>query len=416
MTSKDDFEFLNSTLWLKYTQERYAPIDDIKYRLESLGHNKKDWESTKNKIQYFRKMGSIPLFLKSIDKKFWFFMSDAINKKIHEIEHRGTVLFEKIERHGSFKQEFLSNASIEEAITSAIYEGANTTRSKAKELIATKSNPKSKDEWMLINNYKAMKWIKEHSTLKLSKEVALKIHEIVTTNTLEGDDVNFCGKFRNDTVSVGSHTGVNWKQVESAFDEVIDLTTNNPRYLHPLLRGIIIHYFTAYIHPFFDGNGRTARTLFYFKAIKNNLKFVELLSVSANLKELGKKYEKSFDLVKQNDLDISYFVDFCLDSLLQSLKKVEHKVNYLIDVSKIQKKLQLTNNQISLLQRMALHKYKAITIDEYALQIGKSREISRRELKKLVEIKLLYERKIGKKFFYLIDTTELKKVITKETK
>jgi len=120
-------------------------------------------------------MGAIPFLLTSIDKKFWYFPSDSINKKIKQIESTGNRLFEKIESHSTFKNEFLNNAAVEEAITSAIYEGANSTRSKAKALIASGKNPKNKEEWMLINNYLAMKWIKENSTLPVSDGLILKI-------------------------------------------------------------------------------------------------------------------------------------------------------------------------------------------------------------------------------------------------
>jgi len=415
MTSKDDFQFLNSEIWIKYTQKRYVPVDDIRHRLESLGLNRSEWPSIKEKIIFFRKMGSIPFFNTAMKKNFWLFISDSINEKIHYIEAKGNRLFDKIETHQNFKQEFLSNAAIEEAITSAIYEGANSTRSKAKALIASGDKPKDKDEWMLINNYFAMKWIKENSELPMSKEVILKIHEQVTKNTLEGDDINFSGKFRNDVVYVGKHQGINWELIDESINEIIELTTNNPRYLHPLIKGIILHYFIGYIHPFFDGNGRTARTLFYFKAIKNDLKFVELLSVSASLKERRERYERSFDLVKENQLDITYFIDFCLDSLIDAIDKVEKKVCYLVNISKIQEKDKLTNNQISLLQRMALHKYKSISIELYAEEINKSREIARRELKKLFNLKLLTEKKVGKKFIYFINSKYLKERVREET-
>jgi Fic family protein len=408
MASKEEFEFLNSDIWLKYTQERYTPLDDIKYRLEKLGISKSNWPEVKLKIQACRKMGSIPFFLTSIDKKFWYFPSDSINKKIHKVESLGNRLFDKIETHSSFKREFLTNAAVEEAITSAIYEGANSTRSKAKALIASGEKPKSKDEWMLINNYFAMKWIKENSTLSVSKSLVLKIHEIVSKNTLEGDDANFCGKLRDDAVYVGSHQGVTHSKLEDVLDEAINLVTGHPRFLHSLVKGIILHYFVAYIHPFFDGNGRTARTLFYFKAIKNDLKFVELLSVSANLKEHGKKYEKSFDLVKEHEFDMTFFIDFCLDSLMIALDKVEQKVNYLINISLLIEIDGINSNQVSLLQRMALNKYRATSIEGYAEDIGKSREISRRDLKSLLEKGYLKEEKKGKKFIYYIQSKFLR--------
>lgn len=416
MASKNDFEFLNSEVWLKYTQDRYTPLEDIKYRLEKLGKSQADWPELKVQIQYFRKMGAIPFFLDSIEKKFWYFPSDSINKKIHQVEALGNRLYDKIENHSTFKNEFLVNAAVEEAITSAIYEGANSTRSKAKALIASGKKPKNKDEWMLINNYFAMKWIKENSSLPVSSGVVLKIHEIVSRNTLEGDDANFCGKYRDDVVYVGPHQGLRHEKIDTAINEMIALVTDHPRFLHSLIKGILLHYFIAFIHPFFDGNGRTARTLFYFKAIKNELKFVELLSVSANLKEHAKRYEKSFELVKEHELDMTYFIDFCLDSLITSVKKVEQKVSYLIEISNLIDSDKLNINQVSLLQKLALNKYREVTIEDYAKEIHKSREIARRELKDLLGKGFLKEERKGKKFIYFVKSKELKERTKKATK
>ena len=163
-----------------------------------------------------------------------------------------------------------------------------------------------------------------------------------------------------------------------------------------------------------DGNGRIARTLFYYKAIKNDLKFLELLSVSANLKVHGKRYERSFDQVIENELDITYFIDFCLDSLIHSINKVEDKVNYLIDISCLQEKHKLSSNQISLLQRMALHRYVSTSIEAYSKEIDKSREIARRELKKLLSLNFLIEKKVGRKFEYFINTSILKESVIAE--
>lgn len=411
MGYKTDFEFLNDSLWLEFTQQRYVPLKDIKYRLNQREPNQltnTEWIGLRDKIQNLRKMGSIPFFVKSIDKKFWFFPSDSIQEKIHWIEFEGNALYEQIKAYGAFKEEFLTNAKIEEAVTSAIYEGANSTRSKARAMIASQKSPVTKSEWMLINNYEAMKWINENSFLPLNLEAILKIHNIVTQNTLDGDDAHFQGKFRNDTVHVGDHEGVKFTLIEDSLNEVLQLTTQHPRSIHPLLRGILLHYFTAYIHPFFDGNGRTARTLFYFKAIKNNLKFVELLSVSAALKEIGRKYEKSFDLVVEHELDMTYFIDFCLDSLILSLKQVKKKVEYLISLSNLKESHRLNSQQVSLLQKMALNKFRHITIEEYAASIEKSREVARIELKDLKDKGFLIEQKKGKKLIYYIDSKRLK--------
>ena len=408
---EEEFKFLNDELWFKYTHERYVPLEDIKYRLENLGISQKHWPKLKQRIQFSRKMGAIPFFLKSIDKKFWYFPSDSINKKIHFVESLGNKLHHKIEAHSSLQKGFLANAKIEEAITSAIYEGANSTRAKAKAFIASQNRPKNKDEFMLINNHKAMRWIKEHSTESVSNQLILTIHKIISQNALRGDDANFCGKFRDGPVYVGEHEGICHTKIEETLNEVIETINDHSRFLHGLIKGILLHYFIAYIHPFFDGNGRTARTLFYFKMIKNDLKFVELLAISANLKEHGKRYEKSFELVKEHEWDMTFFIDFCLDSLVVALKNAEKKVNFLISFSKFKDLMGVNSNQVLLLQRMALNKHRDITIEEYAGDLGKSREIARRELKDLLQKGLLREKKRGKKFIYFIESNKTKELL-----
>jgi Fic family protein len=416
MIANDDFEFFNSEIWLKYTQHQYRTLDEIKYRLNQVGYSLNEWDHLKEKIIKYRKAGAIPFFIKSLDKKFWFYPSDCIYERAHQIEKMGISLFEKIIKNTAFSNDFIFDATIEEAITSAIYEGANSTRAKAKELIALKLPPKSKDDWMLLNNLEALLWIKKNHTKEITPMLVKEIHAMVTKNTLADDDINFSGKFRNDKVFVyhGSdlkHEGIAHEKIEEALAEVISLTTKSSRYFPPLLKGILLHYFTAYIHPFFDGNGRTSRTLFYFKAIKNDLNFIEILSVSAFLKNHGRQYEKSFEKVIQNDFDLTYFIDFNLEALHAALEKVSIKVEFLISINSLKQQLNLSSSQIGLLQRMALHKFRKITIENYAETIGMSREVARQELKHLNKIGLLDETKESKKYIYKLKIEKLQKLL-----
>jgi Fic family protein len=410
---ENEFEFLNSQIWVEYTQQRYLSIDEIKYRLQQQGTLPSNWPDIVKKVVINRKVGSIPLFVPSIDKKFWFFPSDSLTRKLNDIERLGLDLYNRINQQALFREDFLLDSTIEEAITSAIYEGAHSTRAQAQQLIASGLKPKNKDEWMLFNNYRAMNWIQSHRDEPVARKLILDLHRIVTEKTMEGDDANFSGKFRDDKVFVGPHEGIQHTHIEQALTETINLTTKNPRYIHPLIRGILSHYFIAYIHPFFDGNGRTARALFYFEAMKNKQEYVQLLSVSAYLKEHGTQYEKAFEKVVSNDLDVTYFVDFCLDSIHSALTAVSKKITYLLRMNSLKEKFELSPNQIGLLQRMALHKFRTISIEEYAAQIKMSREVARRELKALTEMGLVEEVKTGKKFLFSIIKTKLENVIKK---
>lgn len=403
------FAFLNSPVWLEYTQKRYLTVDEIAYRLKQQKSLPADWDEISKKITEYRKIGSVPLVLNVTGESFWFFPSDSLTKKVREIDRIGTELLSQITRQRDFSRDFFLDATIEEAITSAIYEGAHSTRAEAQQLIASGNRPTNKDEWMLYNNFRAMNWIQESRHKSITEPLILELHRIVTENTMEGDDASSSGRLRNDRVFVGPHEGLPHGKLSRAIEECIDLVTKNPRDLHPMIKGILLHYFTAYIHPFFDGNGRTARALFYFKGMRNELEYMKLLSVSAYLKEHGRQYENSFEKVVANELDVTYFIDFCLDSIHSALLSVSKKVTFLLSINRLVQPLGLSTNQIGLLQRMVLHKFRSVSIEEHAAQISKSREVARQELKTLAAKGLVHEAKSGMKFVYRIDRERLER-------
>jgi len=231
---------------------------------------------------------------------------------------------------------------------------------------------------------------------------------------MKGDLVNYVGTFRDDVVYIGEHTGIEYQQIEQALGEAILQCTQNRRFIHPLTQSILLHYFIAYIHPFFDGNGRTARTIFYLNGIKHNLNFLELLSISASLKHHGKRYERSFENAANHEGDLTYFIDFSLESLKAALKAVSSKVVFLQNIWTLKDKLKLSDHQIVLLQKLALHKHRLVTINEYAKNINKSHEMARQLLKQLAGNNLLIESKKGRNLTYQVDSKYLKSIVPQE--
>lgn len=406
MDLKENFEFRRTKEWIEYTHKRYLTLEEIRHRLQ-LSKGPK-WKKLERDLLATRKAQSVLIEIKSINKKFWFFESDCIREKLSLVQKIGTEIYDKIHSAKTFEKDFVLNAGIEEALSSAIYEGANTTRARAKQFFAEEKTPKNKHEQMLFNNYLAMEWIKKNQTLEIDQNTLLKVHEIVTRKTLEGDLVNYSGKFRDDDVFVGDHQGVDHRKVPESLDEAIKESTENMRFIHPLLQGVILHYLIAYIHPFFDGNGRTARTLFYLQSMKHNFNFVELLSISAHLKEHGGRYERSFLNANKHQGDITFFIDFALDSMLAALKEVEKKVNFLQKIWKLQKDERLSDEQICLLQKMALNKFRTITIQEFANDTRRSHEMARIELKELAHLDLLSEEKKGRVIHFRCQVKELR--------
>lgn len=223
------------------------------------------------------------------------------------------------------KKKYLVSSLMEEAIYSSLIEGAATTRKEAKEMLRKKITPRDKSRQMIYNNYQTITFIVAHKNEPLTEQLLLEVHRLMTENTLDNPDD--AGRFRmNDKVVVEDgithevvHRPPSYKEIPEFVDDLCAFV-NTPDevsevFVHPIIKGIIIHFMLAYIHPFVDGNGRTARALFYWFMVRKGYWLTQYLSVSRIISRSKKKYEKTFLYSEADDLDIGYFINYNLDVL-----------------------------------------------------------------------------------------------------
>ena len=79
------------------------------------------------------------------------------------------------------------------------------------------------------------------------------------------------------------------------------------------MKGIVLHFALAYIHPFMDGNGRVSRSLFYWYLMRSGYASVEYLSISKVMKSHRGRYDNAYLLSETDGNDITYFINFNLD-------------------------------------------------------------------------------------------------------
>src|SRR6202012_5924333 len=104
-------------------------------------------------------------------------------------------------------------------------------------------------------------------------------------------------------------------------------------FVHPIIKGILLHFLIGYIHPFVDGNGRTARAVFYWYLISKGYWLVEYMSISKIIIKAPAQYAKAYLYSEYDELDLTYFIDYnlkCMDLALSNLqtyiqRKVEEK-------------------------------------------------------------------------------------------
>lgn len=232
------------------------------------------------------------------------------------------------------KNQYLISSLMEEAISSSQMEGASTTRKVAKEMLRKKINPKDKSQQMIFNNYQTINFIVENKDKKITKDMLLKIHRLMTEGTMENSED--AGRFRlNDDVVVEDgitheivHTPPSYKDIPDFIEHLCDFFNEERAkvFIHPIIRGIIIHFMLAYMHPFTDGNGRTARALFYWYMLKRGYWLTEYLSISRIIARSKKTYEKTYLYVEADDNDIGYFVAYNLRVLELAFKDLQHYI------------------------------------------------------------------------------------------
>lgn len=237
------------------------------------------------------------------------------------------------------KERCLISSSMEEAISSSQMEGAATTRKVAKDMLRKNISPRNRGEQMISNNYDCIRYISEHKDEPLTEEMLLKIHSLMTAKTLENPED--AGRFRSDdNVYVVNHNTsevVHYPPTYTDIPEFIHLLcsfandSNEGYFIHPIIRAIIIHFMIAYVHPFSDGNGRTARAVFYWYMLKNKYWLTEYMSISRIIYKTKASYENAYLYTENDDNDISYFVSYHLKVLEQAFDELKIYIEKKID-------------------------------------------------------------------------------------
>lgn len=259
-------------------------------------------------------------------------LTHQMQRLCHEFDMLFGSFWETDDYSAKEKTYYLASSLMEEAIYSSKMEGASTTRIKAKEMLKKNISPKGKSQQMIVNNYRTIQYISEHKNEPLTEEGLRYIHKLMTENTLE--NAQDAGRFRTKEDNVVVEEGLTHEVVhtpppaEDLPDFVRDLcvffnNNDDKKFIHPIIKGIIVHFMIAYMHPFVDGNGRTARALFYWYMLKEKYWLTEYMSISRIIAESKRSYEKSFLYAECDDMDIGYFVTYNLKALQLSFKQLK---------------------------------------------------------------------------------------------
>lgn len=389
---------------------RYLHWDDLRHRRPPGDLSLPEWWLA-TKLARNAQHRELPL--RAADgTSFGYTLPDRVLELLHVIDQRASgdiVLSEAvIDRAG--RRRYLMDSLMDEAIASSQIEGASTTRKVAKDMLRTGRPPRDVSERMILNNYRAIVRIAEMKDRPLSTESVFELHRILTEGTLE--DPGAAGRLQrpgesrvsvvdpaDDTVL---HVPPPAEQLPVRLARMVDWANGKPDvpFIHPVLRAIVVHLWLAYDHPFEDGNGRTARALFYWVMASQGYWLTEYLSISRLLNAARAKYRRSFLLTETDDLDATYFILYQLEVIVRAIddlhEHLRHRMRDLRETEELLQRSDLNHRQLALISYALRHPDADFTYLSHAASHRVVRQSARRDLLELVDKGFLQARRVGR--------------------
>lgn len=403
---------------LKSIQDDYLYWDKIKYK-------SKDYQPEElwNAIKFHRYLKSTTIKFGKYD--FSYVITDYMQRTLHQFDlHIGGNLGSNIGIAETDKTKFVISSIMEEAIASSQMEGANTTRKKAKEMIQKEQKPRNKSEQMIMNNFITIKHIVQHKNEEITPENILYIHKLISNRTLNDSEDE--GRFRdNDEVYVVDHITSEVVHTPPSKNELGELikdlcsfcNNDSSNFIHPIVKGCIVHFMIGWIHPFTDGNGRTARALFYWYLLKQGYWLTEYLSISRIIKDTKGQYEKAYRYTEVDENDLSYFITYhvkTMEKAFNALKVyINRKQKEVFQAAKFMKIPNVNDRMAQVLKIIHDDAERILNIKEIESRFNISNFTARSDLKTLVTLGFLEIIQVNKKKQNFIKSKDFDLIIKK---
>jgi Fic family protein len=302
-------------------------------------------------------------------------------------------------------------ALIRSAHSSTAIEGNPLSLEQVSDLAAGRDiTVRRKDRQEVLNYLEALERISEFAQKSPFKsEDLLEVHKTVTKETLEnpGDE----GVFRNRQVFVGNRISGEvifmpppTEQVPQLVNEFLGwFNSTVVNEIDPVIEAGLTHYELVRIHPFIDGNGRTARVIATLLLYKRGFDSKRFFALDDYYDQDRRGYYGALKGVDQNTLDLTGWLEYFTDGVAVSIKAVKEKVIGLSkDIKLLKEKGQvaLTERQMKIVE-IIIDKGQ-ITNREMRELFGLSDEGVRKEILKLVKLGVVKRKSKGRSISYIL--------------
>lgn len=401
---------------------RYLSFDDLKYRIPAELDTSLVWSVVKS-ARDRQKVFLIKLGEPSAPCHF--VLTPTIQKAVSETDRNATSaslewISSKIGERAQIDY-LLKDLIEDESISSSQLEGAATTTLVAKEMLKRGRKPRSMDEKMIVGNYKLMNFVWENREKDLTLDLIQEMHKVgvdgINNEAYRPGEL----KSSDDICVVNSegdvvHRPPPVKNLKERINKIIEWANKDHSeigentYVHPLIKAIVLHFCIGYEHPFRDGNGRVARALFYWFLFKNDFAAFRYIAISLLLKDAPVQYGKSYLYSEQDDMDLTYFIEYQSGVIIRAINKFKESYKKAAtEIEAFSRWLWRSNlyNKLSDKQRTVFQVAKsevamAFTIRNVEQNLGCSYNTAAAVLNGLVDLNLFEKVKRGREWIYFM--------------
>ena len=397
---------------------RYLHWDELRRRPAPEGLSHEEWWLA---ISFQRNSLRQPLpLLDKAGKPFVLALPSQLLIDLHHIDRdaAGRIRSSNGTPPAEDSQRYLIGSLIEEAITSSQLEGAATTRKVAAAMLRSGRKPHDQHERMIFNNFRAMEHLRSMRDVRLTPEHVLELHRILTEDTL--DDPLDAGRLRlSDSVQVVDtrdnsvlHDPPTHTELAQRLQRVCDFANadeDSQPFVHPVLRAILLHFMIGYDHPFADGNGRTARALFYWSMARSGYWLMEYTSISHILRKAPARYMKAYLHTETDSNDTTYFLLHQLKTMRKAIAALHEYVARKSEEQKDTERLlaassslrgRFNHRQVALLTHALRNTGEAYRVDAHQRSHSVVYQTARSDLLDLEGLGLLEKTKQGNAFLF----------------
>ena len=219
-----------------------------------------------------------------------------------------------------------TRAMEEEILSTFRIEQIDTSRESVRRILSGQA-PRDDEEHRIYGMKQGLEFIADRSHA-ITEENLFRLYQMTIGDFLPEEDRLLPGRwYRHDGVTVidgkTEHIGLPWRKLPAYMKELTAFAAEKAAQ-NDLVKAAVLHFTLAYLHPYFDGNGRMARLLHLWYLVQQEYSSALFVPMSRFVEESCARYYKAYTQVEQNQqisgvLDVTPFLVYFAESVYYRL-------------------------------------------------------------------------------------------------